>query len=302
MGSFYSTCSASGMTLTGQKTSILLLVPGYSSNFKEHLGMIVSDGCQTFFSPFGFPIHGEYDDYGYITNIVRTKSVDILEEYFGIGIDYILQNIGDDDLKDIKNKEVYGTLGRTYFRTEILEYLERGWDTISLSNPSKYSREERLKTLFEFIESKSKRKSINIDDLINKSKKNPLTDDEKIIVMDSIKSSISDYDIRSSSYITTLANKNMFLELDITLDMKDEILKQQSMLGALTYLRKNLIPSTYGSQQDNWSELYNFNDFVNDILADNIESWGEPNSMEVDIINHHKIIKRDRKLNSLIND
>ena len=137
MGSFYSTCSASGMTLTGQKTSILLLVPGYSSNFKEHLGMIVSDGCQTFFSPFGFPIHGEYDDYGYITNIVRTKSVDILEEYFGIGIDYILQNIGDDDLKDIKNKEVYGTLGRTYFRTEILEYLERGWDTISLSNPSK---------------------------------------------------------------------------------------------------------------------------------------------------------------------
>ena len=33
-----------------------------------------------------------------------------------------------------------------------------------------------------------------------------------------------------------------------------------------------------------------------------IETWGEPNSMEVDIINHHKIIKRDRKLNSLIND
>ena len=96
MGSFYSTCSASGMTLTSQKTSILLLAPGYSTDFKEHLGMIVSnDGCQAFFSPFGFPIHGEYDDYGYISDIKRDKNVELLESYFGIDIELILNNIGD---------------------------------------------------------------------------------------------------------------------------------------------------------------------------------------------------------------
>ena len=52
------------MTLIRQKTSIQLLVPGYSTDYKEHMGMIVSnDGAQCFFSPFGFTIHGTYDDY-----------------------------------------------------------------------------------------------------------------------------------------------------------------------------------------------------------------------------------------------
>ncbi len=64
MGSFYTTCSVSHMVLTNQKTSIQLLVPNYSTDFKEHLGMIVSnDGAQGFFAVFGFPIHGRYYDY-----------------------------------------------------------------------------------------------------------------------------------------------------------------------------------------------------------------------------------------------
>ena len=87
MGSFFSTCSASSMTLVNQKTSILLLTPNTES-FSEHLNMIVcNEGCQAFFSPFGFPVHGTYDDYGHIDNIQRDKGVEMLEEFFGIDID-----------------------------------------------------------------------------------------------------------------------------------------------------------------------------------------------------------------------
>jgi hypothetical protein len=62
------------MTLTNQKTSIQLLVPNTKS-LKEHKSMIVSnDGSQEFYSPFGFPIHGRYYDYGYLEDIVEDNN------------------------------------------------------------------------------------------------------------------------------------------------------------------------------------------------------------------------------------
>lgn len=97
MGSFYTTCSVSHMVLTNQKTSIQLLVPNYSTDLKEHLGMIVSnDGCQGFFAVFGFPIHGRYYDYGGIDDIQRDKNVEMLENFFNLPIDKIISNVGDD--------------------------------------------------------------------------------------------------------------------------------------------------------------------------------------------------------------
>lgn len=97
MGSFYTTCSVSHMVLTNQKTSIQLLVPNYSTDFQEHLGMIVSNyGSQCFFAPFGFPIHGRYYDYGGIEDIQRDKNVEMLEDFFNLSIDQIISNVGDD--------------------------------------------------------------------------------------------------------------------------------------------------------------------------------------------------------------
>ena len=97
MGSFYSTCSISNMTLTHQKTSVLLLSPNHNISFEDHLGMIVSnDRCQTFFSPFGFPIHGEYDDYGYITNI---KEVNFTKDG-----DYAIKVEGNLTIHGVTNK------------------------------------------------------------------------------------------------------------------------------------------------------------------------------------------------------
>ena len=285
------------MTLSSQKTSILILAPGYNTSLVgDNLNMIVSnDGAQAFFSPFGFPIHGEYDDYGYIDNIKRDRNVEMIEEYFGLDIDSILQNIGREVPENIKNKEFYKTLGITYFRTEVLEYLERGWDKYDLINIKKYSSESYIKNLLDRIE-----KSISdekVTDLFLKKIKGELNEEEMDLYYEYLSSN------RFESYIATGVKCNMFRQLPITIDFKDEILKQYTMIQKLGFgLRKNLTPSNYGSQEDNWVELYKFNDFVSDILVQDIKDrWGdEISGEEKEVINLHKAVKRHRKINSII--
>jgi hypothetical protein len=99
------------------------------------------------------------------------------------------------------------------------------------------------------------------------------------------------------------------------MDFKEEIMKQYCMLINLGWkLRRILLPSDYGSQDSNWTELYNFNDFVNELLVEDIRKsvedhkrWGmvpsggaEASNEEMDIISHHHQVKRDRKINMLI--
>jgi len=303
------------MTLSSQKTSIQLLVPGYSTDYKgEHMGMVVSnDGSQCFFSPFGFPIHGVYDDYGYIHSIKRDKNVIMLEEYFGVDIDSILQNIGDDRSipKGIKNEENYKILGMTYFRTEVLEYVQRGWDGIDHENPKKYSSGERLSKLFRQIEkSDGKNPSSKIEELKSKRKDKTITDDEFDELLDMM-SEFSSYSMRETTYIASSAKFNTFLELPITMELKEEILKQYQFLMKLGYdLRKNLLPSNYGSQETNWTAQYKFNEFVNDILVEDmkndIDNFGDYDDeddyykQEREIVKDHFMLKRDKKINSVL--
>jgi hypothetical protein len=300
MGSFYSTCSVSNMTLVNQKTSILLLSPGYTTEIGT-TGMIVSnDGAQEFYSPFGFPIHGEYYDYGYINNIQRDRNVEMLEDFFGISIDDIIKNIGDDrDIpENIKNKEIFENLSMTYFRTEVLEYLQLGWDDINISNPGEYTMGGRISKLL-----KSLSKKIYYDDtrLLELSSKKDKTDSEReelYELMDLVNGSA----IRENSYITSLSKLNMFKLLNITLDFKDDILKQYMFLTNLGFsLNKILLPSVYGSQDTNWLELYKFNNFVSELLIKDLkdyycdeEEYDEINS----IITSHE---RDKKINEILN-
>lgn len=112
MGSFYSTCSITGMTLSYQRVARLLLLPsgywdrtsiGKSGVYDTRVEMISSkglmvsnDGSQGLFCAAGFPIFGEYADYGRIKSIERTQSVKLLEDFFNIGIEDVLAAAGDD--------------------------------------------------------------------------------------------------------------------------------------------------------------------------------------------------------------
>ena len=301
MGSFYSSCSISGMTLSHQKTSILLLTPNAES-FSEHLNMIVSnDGCQAFFSPFGFTIHGIYDDYGYITNIKRDKNVEMLEEYFGVDIESILQGIGreGDAHKDIKHKEFYNTLGMTYFRTEVLEYLEKGWDKYDIENPKKYSSDEFVQKLIKGLEKPIKITDEEYAKLMRKKLDKTITDEEREIMMDFILNSTR----TERNYIASYKG-NMFKTLPLNMDFKEHVLKQYTMISKLGFeLRRTLMPSDYGSQENNWSYLYKFNDFVNDLLVEDIKGWYDGDGTEgeeAEILRMHQAVVRNRKINSIL--
>ena len=300
MGSFYSSCSVSGMTLSHQKTSILLLTPNGES-FSDHLNMIVSnDGCQAFFSPFGFPIHGVYDDYGFITNIKRDKNVEMLEEYFGVDIESILRGIGSerDTPENIKHKEFYQTLGMTYFRTEVLEYLEKGWDQYDLETPKKYSSDEFVQKLIKGLEKPIKISDEEYANLMRKKLDKTITDEEREIMMDFILNSTR----TERNYIASFKG-NMFKTLPLNMDFKDHVLKQYTMISNLGFeLRRTLMPSDYGSQENNWSYLYKFNDFVNDLLVEDIKGWYEDGTdgEEEEILRLHQAVLRNRKINSIL--
>jgi len=298
MGSFYSTCSVSGMTLSHQKTSVLLLIPKHDTSFENNLNMIVSnDGCQSFFSPFGFPIHGNYDDYGYIENIQLDRGVRAIEDYFGVDIQNLLKAIGDNrnTPSNIKNREIYEKLGKTYIRTEVLEYLQDGWDKIDIENGPEYGPDRRIKKLLDSLNNKlvsEEEKDILFEKLGN----GEITEEEKKVLLNII----GHNPIGENSYISSLVIKNMFKELPITSEFKDDILKQWMMICSLNGLNRLLLPSVYGSQGTNWVETYKLNNFINDLLVDDMKEFEVNSNEEEDIVKNHKLVKRVRKINTII--
>lgn len=296
MGSFYSSCSISHMTLSNQKTSVLLLIPGWGTDIHDHRGMIVSnEGSQAFYSPFGFPIHGEYYDYGYLENIKEDSNTKMLEEFFNMDISEIIQHIGrpDDLPENIKNKELYNSLSMTYFRTEVLEYLERDWDKIDLDSTDQYSQGYRMNKFLNTLINQDpniKRR----DELFNKEE---LTDSEEKELRDILRLSMK-FDLMDSSlnYIRLSKNKNMFNILPIDDKFKEHILRQVTFLTTLGYdLRRTLLPSDYGSQDTNFSAIYELNEFVNDLLFEDMK-----NDSEYDEYNEYEsIIKRHQRNKNL---
>ncbi|MCK9476885.1 MAG: hypothetical protein M0R46_13240 [Candidatus Muirbacterium halophilum] len=103
----------------GTKTSLLILIKHEKIEFQ--------------YSPFGFLIHGEIDEYYNLINIVRDKNVEMLENFFGICIEDIIEYISKDIeisstygiRKKIKNSLVYKQLSPCYFSTEALSFLTK---------------------------------------------------------------------------------------------------------------------------------------------------------------------------------
>jgi len=286
MGSFFMTCSISHMTLNNQKTSIQLLVSGYSTDYSEHMsGICSNEGAQALFSPFGFPIHGRYDDYGHLRDIQRDKNVELLEEFFGITINQIIENVGDGRSvpKETKNEELFRKLGMTYIRTEVLEFMERGYSDVNLINPRSYSGENYLK---EFIDNvKSGLSPERIEELKDKIIKRTATEKEK----EEYFSKSSDYEIYSKSYIKSSTNFFRLLPIDYDTQL-DDIKKQWSWIRRLGYdMNRILVPSDYGSQSENFSEIYELNEFVNDLLIEDIKDTYSEIEDELDeFINKNK--------------
>jgi hypothetical protein len=269
--------------------------------------MIVSnDGAQGFFAPFGFPIHGRYYDYGGLKDIQRDMNVEMLEDFFNLSIDQIISNIGDDrwhrysddknwkligkDGGDIKNQEIFLKLGMTYIRTEVLEHLQKGYENCSSSF---------IKDMLDMLDVEEGEAPTNkkirkmIDAIVAKKDAVGVSEEEQAKHLELL------MDLREMSwdslrtYIPSLIKINMFKLLPITTSVfKDDICKQYMFLNKFGWgLCRTLLPSDYGSQQDNYTELLELNTLVSNLVkqdllddcVDELEHYFDKKTGKVDL-------------------
>jgi hypothetical protein len=175
---------------------------------------------------------------------------------------------------DMKNREMYISLGMTFFRTEVLEFLERGWENTNLTKPDKWSSEEYLKSFLDKVKN-TPSDALRAELILKRSKGVELTEDELDIIFS------NPYTTYERCYIKCNSESNFLKIMPIDfVAQQDEIVKQWTWLTRLSYkLDRVLIPSVSGGQETNFTETYELNDFVNDLLIEDIkdycDDWGE---------------------------
>lgn len=92
MGSFSVSCGLSSLPIyPGDKVGFMLLTEPKHKDWP----MASYTRSHALYLPLFAPVYGEYNDYGGIENIVRTKSVTMLEEMFGTDIETIIGHATD---------------------------------------------------------------------------------------------------------------------------------------------------------------------------------------------------------------
>lgn len=252
MGSFNATCSISGMTLTyGQSTYIQLLAPTMYTEKNAILNepglLVANEYAQMFFAPFAFPIKGQYDDYGYLTGIQPDENTRLLEDFFGVKIKHLVillcSNKEDRDEANIQNRDIFEKLNFTYFRGEVYEFLTL---TPGQSSQHKARKNYKAKILTRLVDD-TKRK---------------LIEDEKTY----------EYFRKMDFYISQQTEINTFVRLPVTDSLKDEMFQQMNLIFNYGDLRRHLLPSISGGQDENWKYLIKLNRFSNGLMQKSIKN------------------------------
>jgi len=154
MGSFYATDSITDASIVdGDATYMQLILPTWSrrpySIDGEEIGCgekglrVSNEGAMGEFVPFGFPILGRYADYGNIDDIERDRNIEMLEKFFNISIEDIIECATDDrwysygrdedrdeNLSDwsvgdnkMEHVDILKQITVTYFKKEHYDYL-----------------------------------------------------------------------------------------------------------------------------------------------------------------------------------
>lgn len=306
MGSFYSTCSISDLTIIdGDKMYIQLILPSwvknpYSIDGEKYgcgeKGLRVSnEGSLAEFVPFGFPIEGKYNDCGDITDIIPSRNIEMLEDFFGISIKDIIECASDDrwykygylerdkrkerndwivgDNK-MKNMDILKDLTITYFKKEHYDFLAEKWigsdsyfEGVVKERTTKYL--NILKKLDQHRPKNEVRKIFTVDDITDKIREkysiikdngsNDKEFEQMIVNMQNHKS--GDWwksDWNYELYIPTISNYNMFKLLPIGSEDIDDVRKQYTFIMNMYNLTKVLRPSHYGSQENNFQAYVDF--------------------------------------------
>ena len=98
MGHFSHNCKLTGLPITGGNAVLIVMKPQEDlwDNSEENIRkygktyMCSNDGPRLKYVPCWFPIKGEYDTYGCLENIVHDDNTEILEEYYGLTIEELV--------------------------------------------------------------------------------------------------------------------------------------------------------------------------------------------------------------------
>lgn len=238
------------MTLTfGQPTYVQLLAPTAYTEKNALLNepglLAANEYAQMFFAPFAFPIKGQYDDYGYLKDVLPDENTRLLEDFFGVKIKHLVILLNSDkqdrDEANIQNRDIFERLNFTYFRAEVYEHLTKTSGDYSQRQSRKVYKEKML-------------------DRLGDTHKKSLIPDAKTY----------EYFRKMDFYISQHAEINTFVKLPVTDTLKDEIFQQMNLVFNYGDLRKHLMPSVSGGQDDNWTTLKKLNRFSNGILRKSI--------------------------------
>jgi len=100
MGHFSYTCKLSGLPITSGTPAVLIVMKMRDKLYdcsEKHLkkygstSLISNDGAQVKFRPVWFPIHFNYNDYGGAEDIRKDENTELLEKFYGLPIDTIME-------------------------------------------------------------------------------------------------------------------------------------------------------------------------------------------------------------------
>lgn len=311
MGSFDILCSITGMTLHVDDPMVrMLIVPRRNrpssldsrNYFKNKAPLVSNEMGLEIFVPFGFPIRGQYHDYGQIVNIVEDKNTKILENFFGVTIYQLCNYIANDDRwltygiqardaalekqtkgeqltsddewsisnakswwdgPDPKNINILKDLTICDIRAEVYNLMIQPPKLMG-----KYSIENYKKQCCNLFDSLTKNRKFlsEIKDLPSEEReerlKNKFADLEDIL---------REHD----SFMPYCCTISFLKELEIDESFKKEYIEMLNFIYSLNSYRKLLLPTLYGTQQLNYKDLLELTKLTQSLLKDNIKKHNE---------------------------
>jgi len=300
MGSFYSTCAISDLSIVEEEDMVFqFIVPSASMTLKwnksymdaddEFITSIFGKGLfckndisQSIYSPFGFPIFGTYNDYGRIQitdDSSKHRQIKLIEDFFNLSIEDVMNaaNRFDDynqeilekktlDGTEIKNKEILKDLTFTHYHRKVYDKMIKMGIEESKGDYYFFNGKTLDSYMTEICEILDN--YIIFNDLYEQGKVHPNNDFEYY-------DNNNKFRVKEKLYITNLCRTIFLTELLIDSSYKEEITEQYILLRQLEQMWKYLRPSTYGGQEDNFMSFKDLIPVMSEVIEDKTKKWND---------------------------
>jgi len=144
MGHFSHTCKLTGLPITGGTPVVLFPILPSDNEYDNSLDKLKvigttyqcsNDGTHIKFTPCWFPIEGDYDEYGGLENIIEDDNTKVLEDYYGLTIQQIVNVLTSGRKDDGYDQKSLGVIMNPDVKYEYGKpvYLERYTELIKIS-------------------------------------------------------------------------------------------------------------------------------------------------------------------------